>query len=184
MTRFSLQRFRQLGQELGALGTAALVVLAAAGVFFLVVLQPMKEERTRLEGALSRNTPKSQTNLGAFYGLLESRDETTDALAKLYAIGKATGVELQSGQARFDLAPDRVAIEAVRDPAVLLVQRCLGEDVRPILEPLERPAHDLLGVPEPVDRGGVVVPSATDPTAVRSTDVNANTSRQVVSCAR
>ena len=108
MTRFSLRRFRQLGQELGALGTAAIVVLAAAGMFFLLILQPMKDERARLENALSKNTPKTQTNLGAFYGFLESKDETTDALAKLYAIGKATGVDLQSGSYRTQTAAGRL----------------------------------------------------------------------------
>lgn len=107
MTRFSLQRFRQLGQELGALGTAAVVAMAAAGMFFLLVLQPMKDERARLEGALSK-TPKAQASLGEFYGFLESKDETTDALAKLYAIGKATGVDLQSGSYRTQSAAGRL----------------------------------------------------------------------------
>ena len=92
-----IRRVLDLRHELGAVGTAALVVLAAAGVFFLMVLQPMQHERARLEGALSRSTPKNQANLNEFYGFLESKQETTDALAKLYAIGTATGVDLQSG---------------------------------------------------------------------------------------
>ena len=92
-----MKRVLDLRHELGAVGTAALIVLAAAGVFFMAVLQPMQHERVRLEGALSKNTPKKQTNLNEFYGFLESKQETTDALAKLYAIGTATGVDLQSG---------------------------------------------------------------------------------------
>ena len=99
MTRISLQRFHRLGQELGAVGTAALIMLAAAGVFFLLVLQPMKEERARLESVLSKKKD-NPTNLSSFYSFLESKDETTDALAKLYAIGNATGVQLQSGNYR------------------------------------------------------------------------------------
>jgi len=91
------KRVLDLRHELGAVGTAALVVLAAAGMFFLMVLQPMQDERVRLERALSKNPPRNQTSLNEFYGFLESKQETTDALAKLYAIGTATGVDLQSG---------------------------------------------------------------------------------------
>ena len=105
----SLQRFRQLGQELGALGTAALIVLAAAGVFFLLVLQPMKDERSRLESAVAKNAAKGNpTNLAALYSFLESKDETTDALAKLHGIATATGVALQSGNYKTQLAPGRL----------------------------------------------------------------------------
>lgn len=92
-----MKRVLDLRHELGAVGTAALVMLAAAGVFFLMVLQPMQDERARLERALSKNTPKNQTNLNELYGFLEAKNDTTDALAKLYAIGTATGVDLQSG---------------------------------------------------------------------------------------
>jgi hypothetical protein len=105
-----LERILRLRHQVGALGVAALVVLAATGVFFLLVLQPMQEERARLEGALSKNAArgKNPTNLSAFYGFLESKDETTDALAKLYAIGTATGVELQSGAYRSQQAAGRL----------------------------------------------------------------------------
>ena len=104
-----IRRVLDLRHELGAVGTAALIMLAAAGVFFLMVLQPMQQERARLEGALSKNTSKSgNQNLSAFYGFLESKDETTDALAKLYAIGTATGVSLQSGNYRSQKAPGRL----------------------------------------------------------------------------
>ena len=93
-----IRRVLDLRHELGAVGTAALVMLAAAGVFFLVVLQPMQDERARIAGALSKDSSRTgNQNLSAFYGYLESDDETTDALAKLYAIGTATGVSLQSG---------------------------------------------------------------------------------------
>jgi hypothetical protein len=103
-----MQRVLDLRHELGALGAAALIALAAAGVFFILVLQPMQDERMRLEGALSRTTPRSQANLTAFYGFLESKEDTTDALAKLYAIGTATGVDLQSGAYRTQQAGARL----------------------------------------------------------------------------
>jgi hypothetical protein len=38
-----IKRALDLRHELGALGTAGLVMLAAAGVFFLMVLQPMQD---------------------------------------------------------------------------------------------------------------------------------------------
>ena len=103
-----MRRLLALRHELGALGTAALIMLAAAGVFFLLVLQPMKDERARLDAVLSKNTSKAQTDLRGFYGFLETSDETTDALAKLYAIGKATGVNLQSGSYRTQPAAGRL----------------------------------------------------------------------------
>jgi Tfp pilus assembly protein PilO len=102
-----IRRVLGLRHELGAVGTAALVILAAAGVFFMMVLEPMKNERARMDGALSKK-PASQTNLTAFYGFLESKDETTDALAKLHAIGTATGVTLQSGNYRTQAAVGRL----------------------------------------------------------------------------
>ncbi len=103
-----IRRLLGLRHELGALGTAALITLAAAGAFFLLVLRPMEDERARLEGALAKNPKGSATNLSAFYGFLESKDETTDALAKLYAIGTATGVEVQSGTYRSQPAAGRL----------------------------------------------------------------------------
>ena len=105
-----LERILALRHQLGALGAASLIMLAAAGVFFILVLQPMQEERARLEGALSKNARKAgaPANLSAFYGLLESKDETTDTLAKLYAIGAATGVALQSGSYRTEKAAGRL----------------------------------------------------------------------------
>jgi Tfp pilus assembly protein PilO len=104
-----IRRVLDLRHQLGAVGTAALVMLAAAGMFFLMVLQPMQAERARLEGALSKILRRAgATNLNAFYGFLESKDDTTDALAKLYAIGTATGVQLQSGSYRSQQAAGRL----------------------------------------------------------------------------
>lgn len=104
-----IKRLLSLHQDLGALGAIGMVVLAATGVFFLMVIQPMQDERARMENALSKNNSKgNSTNLGAFYGFLESKDETTDALAKLHAIGTATGVEMQSGNYRTQQAAGRL----------------------------------------------------------------------------
>ena len=65
-------------------------------------------------------------------------------------------VDAQAREAHLDLAQERVALEVVAHAVVAAVeQRGLGEDVRALGEALERAAHDLLGVPEPVDGRGV-----------------------------
>lgn len=108
MTRLSMPRWGRLGRELGALGSVALIALAAAGAFFVLVLQPMKGERARMEDAIAASASRGTTSLAAFYGFLESKDDATDALAKLYAIGTATGVALQSGSYRTHQAAGRL----------------------------------------------------------------------------
>jgi len=96
-----LHLFR-LRVELGASGLAAVVVFAAAALFMAFVLQPLKEKNRVLEaragigrdlGAVAN--VNAAEKLGALYQYLEKPEATTDWLAKLYAIGKATGVELQ-----------------------------------------------------------------------------------------
>lgn len=104
-----IHRISDLRRQLGALGVLGLVLLAATGVFFLMVIQPMQDERARIEGALEKNPSRgASASLSAFYGFLESKDETTDALAKLHAIGTATGVEMQSGNYRTQQAAGRL----------------------------------------------------------------------------
>jgi hypothetical protein len=92
----------RLRVELGATGLAAVVVFAAAALFMAFVLQPLKEKNRVLEaragigrdlGAVAN--VNAAEKLGALYQYLEKPEATTDWLAKLYAIGKATGVELQ-----------------------------------------------------------------------------------------
>ena len=92
----------RLRGELGATGLAAVVVFAAAALFMAFVLQPLKEKNRVLEaragigrdlGAVAN--VNAAEKLGALYQYLEKPEATTDWLAKLYAIGKATGVELQ-----------------------------------------------------------------------------------------
>ena len=91
----------RLRDELGLMGLVALLVFAGAGVFFTLVLQPLKEKSRVLEARASVSTPgqpaaQSTEKLRAVYDYLNKPESTTDWLAKLYAIGRATGVELQS----------------------------------------------------------------------------------------
>jgi hypothetical protein len=89
--------------ELGMTGVVAIALFLAAGAFMALVLQPLKDKNRVLEaragigrdlGAVSN--ANAADKIGAVYQYLEKPEQTTDWLAKLYAIGKATGVELQS----------------------------------------------------------------------------------------
>jgi Tfp pilus assembly protein PilO len=87
-------------QELGALGMAALVLMAAALAFSVLVLEPLEKRNELLRGSLQRapkDAPSGQ-KVEAVYSFLNKNEETTDWLAKLYGIGKATGVELKSAK--------------------------------------------------------------------------------------
>jgi hypothetical protein len=93
----------RLRDELGITGLAALLLFAAAGVFFTFVLQPLKDKSATLQSrALSvgqagpGHAGNAAQKVGAVYDYLKKPETTTDWLAKLYAIGTATGVELQS----------------------------------------------------------------------------------------
>jgi hypothetical protein len=96
-------QFYRLRDELGATGLAALVLFIAAGAFMALVLQPMKRDNRVLEAraGISHDLATVQNvnaaeKVASVYEYLEKPEGTTDWLAKLYAIGKASGVELQS----------------------------------------------------------------------------------------
>ena len=92
------QRLHLLKRELGPLGMAALLLMAAAAGFSSLVLEPLEKRNERL-AANAKDAPRSQNSSGqkvdAVYAFLARDAETTDSLAKLYGIGKATGVELK-----------------------------------------------------------------------------------------
>jgi hypothetical protein len=94
------QHIYRLRDELGLMGLVALLVFAGAGIFFTMVLQPLKDKSRVLESRASVASPapaaQSTEKLAAVYQYLNKPESTTDWLAKLYAIGRATGVELQS----------------------------------------------------------------------------------------
>jgi Tfp pilus assembly protein PilO len=94
------ERLYRARDELGATGMAAIVLFVAAALFMSLVLQPLKEKNRLLaakaEMVDNRAAPVANTGekLAAVYDYLRKPEQTTDWLAKLYAIGKATGVEL------------------------------------------------------------------------------------------
>jgi Tfp pilus assembly protein PilO len=97
--RISEQLYR-VRDELGATGMAAIVLFVAAALFMSFVLQPLKDKNRLLAAKAemidNRAAPANNAGqkLAAVYDYLRKPEQTTDWLAKLYAIGKATGVEL------------------------------------------------------------------------------------------
>jgi Tfp pilus assembly protein PilO len=94
------ERLYRVRDELGATGMAAIMLFVAAALFMSLVLQPLKEKNrvlaAKAEMVDNRAAPVANTGdkLAAVYDYLRKPEQTTDWLAKLYAIGKATGVEL------------------------------------------------------------------------------------------
>ena len=64
--------------------------------------------KTQARRAAPQASSSAADKLAAVYRFLEKDEETTDWLAKLYAIGKATGVEMKSANYRTQKAGGRV----------------------------------------------------------------------------
>ena len=98
-----------LRHQLGPLGMFSLAILAAALAFSIFVVQPLEAKGRTLAERLARSGPAAggpaaPRKLGEFYEYLAKPEQTTDWLAKLYAIGHATGVEMQSATYRSEQA--------------------------------------------------------------------------------
>lgn len=99
--------------DLGPLGVAALVLLAAAAVFHQAVLGPLKLRADALEArpvprASAAASDNAADKVAAVYQFLRSDEPTTDWLAKLHGIGAATGVKLESAAYRTEHAEGRI----------------------------------------------------------------------------
>jgi hypothetical protein len=101
----------RLRDQLGAMGTAAIVLFIGAALFMALVLQPLKDKnralaaRAETVGDARPSAGGANDKLAAVYQYLAKPEATTDWLAKLYAIGRATGVELQSANYKTQSAP-------------------------------------------------------------------------------
>jgi hypothetical protein len=99
-------RLLKLREQLGPMGLASLGLLAAGALFTVFLLNPLQEKNLRLESSVARYAGRAvqpgvaSGKLESFYAYLERTEAPTDWLAKLYGIGKATGVELQSATYR------------------------------------------------------------------------------------
>jgi hypothetical protein len=107
--------FYRVRDELGMSGLAAIALFMAAGAFMALVLQPLKEKNRVLEAraGISRDlgavhNANAADKVASIYEYLEKPEQTTDWLAKLYAIGKATGVDLQSASYKAQNGPGRL----------------------------------------------------------------------------
>ena len=107
---------RYLRETLGATGLAALALFAAVAVFHLGALKPLELRSEALKARLARQAPAAAAapagaadQIEALYAFLERDEQTTDWLAKLHAIGAATGVQLKSASYRAQPREGRIA---------------------------------------------------------------------------
>jgi hypothetical protein len=112
-----MRRLLTLPGELGALGIAALVMLAAAAGFNAAVLAPLQAKGVQLAQGLARQAPPAQPSgqpastadkVQAVYAFLRKEEQPTDWLAKLHAIGAATGVQMKSATYRSQPSEARI----------------------------------------------------------------------------
>jgi Tfp pilus assembly protein PilO len=110
------EQLLRLHRRLGPLGMAALLMLVALGVFHIAVVQPLQARGAEMEKRAVRNAPaaagaqasSAAEQVGAVYAFLRRDEQTTDWLAKLHAIGAATGVELKSASYRTQQGEGRI----------------------------------------------------------------------------
>jgi len=109
-------QLQSLRHDLGLAGQLALILIVFAGAFYKAALEPVQARAQRLADEVERQAGahEGRTSAGGaagkletFYAYLAREERTTDWLAKLYAIGKATGVELQSASYRTPPAGDK-----------------------------------------------------------------------------
>jgi hypothetical protein len=100
--------------ELGGAGLAALLLLAAAFAFLMLVLQPLEERSARLERRLEQLRPRAPApggrvvrtgdsaaaQLAAFYAYLDRGRTPPEWLARLHAIAEGAGLQLPSAEYR------------------------------------------------------------------------------------
>ena len=95
---------KRIQEHLGACGLVGVFLLAAALVFSNLVVSPLQERGARLQDKASRKAPAAAVpgaeKVAEVYAYLEKDEDATDWLAKLHAIGVATGVQLQSASYR------------------------------------------------------------------------------------
>lgn len=111
------ESLRALAWQPGAIGLLALAMLLSTAWFYAAKVKPMEARRLQLDEQLERRTRAAApgklrvrastpgAKLAAFYEFFDREETVTDWLARLYAIGKGVGVELQSAEYRFTPQP-------------------------------------------------------------------------------
>jgi hypothetical protein len=93
------EKLARLPHELGPLGLASLLVLAALAMFHFTVMKPMQVRNGQLQERVARQAPAGEARpaastpakVAAVYDFLRKDEQATDWLAKLHGIGTATG---------------------------------------------------------------------------------------------
>jgi Tfp pilus assembly protein PilO len=110
------EKLARLPHELGALGLASLLLLAALAVFHFAALKPLEARSALLKERVSRQAPRAEPGqpgstadkVSAVYDFLRKDEQATDWLAKLHGIGTATGVQLKSASYRTQPTEGRI----------------------------------------------------------------------------
>ena len=104
---------KRILEHLGLTGMAALALLAAALLFSSFVVKPLEERHALLKDTVGRQARSGEAGqpgdkVAAVYQFLQRSEDTTDWLAKLHAIGVATGVQLKSAAYRTQSTEARI----------------------------------------------------------------------------
>jgi Tfp pilus assembly protein PilO len=104
------QRVDQFREQLGWQGMSGIVMLALAGAFQMLALQPLQQEVTFMHSHLDAARAKAsmqgrtlslgdrQKELGMFFDSLPDEQDVTDILASIYAVAEASGVGLKQAE--------------------------------------------------------------------------------------
>ena len=102
---------KRIQEQIGLAGVLGICLLAAALAFSNLVIHPLEARGARLQDKASRKGPAVQAGadkVAAVYEYLTREQETTDWLAKLHAIGAATGVQLKSASYKTQKTDTRI----------------------------------------------------------------------------
>jgi Type II secretion system (T2SS), protein M subtype b len=110
------QQLLHLRYQLGALGFASLLLLAAAATVHFIVLKPLEGRNDMLKDRVARQAPRADPGqpastadkVSAVYDFLRTEEQTTDWLAKLHGIGTATGVQFKTATYRTQQTEGRI----------------------------------------------------------------------------
>lgn len=111
----SAPAMKRIRAQLGVTGLAALAVFAAAVLFLQLVVRPLEARNELVDAELARSERQAQpgrapagARLAAFYRHFETGATATDWLARLGAIGAATGVQVRSADYRMQKTGTRI----------------------------------------------------------------------------
>ena len=107
---------RKARQELGTTGLVAVLLFAAAALFFFLAVKPLESRTAALEDELARAESLAGGGRGAsggarlatFYRYFETGESATDWLARLNAIGARAGVRIPSADYRLQKTGTRL----------------------------------------------------------------------------